>query len=233
MVKAGARTIRFGDCELDLDRRELRRRGQPCHLTPRAFALLELLVEERPKALAKKALRDRLWPDTYVSNTALAQLVTGSLDPTPQVIASAVLLLAQHPDQLRRALAEPALVAGVVEEALRLAPPFMLIHRVVTDTHSRGAADLALGDHVALLIGAANRDPERFPDPDRFDPDREGNRHLSFGVGHHFCSGAGTVRLLARAAVAELLPLLSRSTLARDPEYAPSWASASSLRGRT
>lgn len=73
---AGARTVRFGDCELDLDRRELRRGGQPCHLTPRAFALLELLVAERPKALARSQIRQRLWPDTYVTNTALAQLVT-------------------------------------------------------------------------------------------------------------------------------------------------------------
>ena len=69
-------TLRFGECELDLARRELRRGGQPCHLTPRAFALLELLVAERPRALRKADLRARLWPETYVSNTALAQLVT-------------------------------------------------------------------------------------------------------------------------------------------------------------
>jgi DNA-binding winged helix-turn-helix (wHTH) protein len=69
-------TLRFGECQLDLARRELRRGGQPCHLTPRAFALLELLVSERPRALRKADLRARLWPDTYVSNTALAQLVT-------------------------------------------------------------------------------------------------------------------------------------------------------------
>ena len=69
-------TLRFGECQLDLARRELRRGGEPCHLTPRAFALLELLVAERPRALRKADLRARLWPDTYVSNTALAQLVT-------------------------------------------------------------------------------------------------------------------------------------------------------------
>ena len=69
-------TVRFGECELDLARRELRRGGEPRHLTPRAFALLELLVTERPRALAKADLRERLWPETYVSNTALAQLVT-------------------------------------------------------------------------------------------------------------------------------------------------------------
>jgi DNA-binding winged helix-turn-helix (wHTH) protein len=69
-------TLRFGECQLDLARRELRRAGEPCHLTPRAFALLELLVSERPRALRKADLRARLWPDTYVSNTALAQLVT-------------------------------------------------------------------------------------------------------------------------------------------------------------
>jgi DNA-binding winged helix-turn-helix (wHTH) protein len=68
--------IRFGECELDLDRRLLRRSGEVCHLTPRAFALLEVLVAERPRALRKEDLRERLWPETYVSNTALAQLVT-------------------------------------------------------------------------------------------------------------------------------------------------------------
>ncbi len=68
--------LRFGECELDLERRELRRKGEVCHLTPRAFSLLELLVAERPRALRKQDLRQRLWPETYVSNTALAQLVT-------------------------------------------------------------------------------------------------------------------------------------------------------------
>src|SRR4029079_11488283 len=76
MRSAEGATIRFGECELDLERRELRRGGQPCHLTPRAFALLELLVAERPGAVPKADLRTRLWPETYVSNTALAQLVT-------------------------------------------------------------------------------------------------------------------------------------------------------------
>ena len=76
MRSAEGATIRFGECELDLERRELRRGGQPCHLTPRAFALLELLVAERPRAVPKADLRTRLWPETYVSNTALAQLVT-------------------------------------------------------------------------------------------------------------------------------------------------------------
>src|SRR5678815_4085625 len=76
MRSGGGATIRFGECELDLERRELRRGGQVCHLTPRAFALLELLVSERPRAVRKADLRTRLWPETYVSNTALAQLVT-------------------------------------------------------------------------------------------------------------------------------------------------------------
>jgi DNA-binding winged helix-turn-helix (wHTH) protein len=69
-------TVRFGECELDRDRHELRRGGEVCHLTPRAFALLDLLVAERPRALKKEDLRQRLWPETYVSNTALAQLIT-------------------------------------------------------------------------------------------------------------------------------------------------------------
>ena len=75
-MKSTGGVVRFGDCELDLDRREVRRGGQRCHLSPRAFALLALLVAERPRALSKDDLRARLWADTYVSNTALAQLVT-------------------------------------------------------------------------------------------------------------------------------------------------------------
>ena len=76
MKSPAEETLRFGDCELDLSRRELRRGGAPCHLTPRAFTLIELLVRERPRAVSKADLRTRLWPETYVSNTALAQLVT-------------------------------------------------------------------------------------------------------------------------------------------------------------
>jgi len=70
------KSVRFGEFELDLDRRELRRGHGACHLSPRAFALLDVLVAERPRTLSKDDLRKRLWPDTYVSNTALAQLVT-------------------------------------------------------------------------------------------------------------------------------------------------------------
>ena len=76
LKEEAGKTVRFGDFELDLDRRELRRSGRPVHLSPRAFALLDVLVAERPRALSKDDLRKRLWPDTYVSNTALAQLVT-------------------------------------------------------------------------------------------------------------------------------------------------------------
>jgi DNA-binding winged helix-turn-helix (wHTH) protein len=67
--------IQFGDCTLDLDTRELTRKGKPAHLEPKAYRLLELLLTSRPKALSKQELQDRLWPDTFVSERSLARLV--------------------------------------------------------------------------------------------------------------------------------------------------------------
>jgi DNA-binding winged helix-turn-helix (wHTH) protein len=75
-LKRDAGVTSFGACTLDGVRRELRVRNRPRHLSPRAFTLLELLLGERPRALSREELRSRLWPDTYVSNTSLAQLVT-------------------------------------------------------------------------------------------------------------------------------------------------------------
>jgi pimeloyl-[acyl-carrier protein] synthase len=151
-----------------------------------------------------------------------AQLLTGSLDPTPQTLAAAVLLMMHNPEQRRKLEADPKLVSGAVEEALRLEPPFPLIHRIITRDVHFGERTLAAGDHVALLLGGANRDPGVFADPDRFFVDRSPNRHLSFGVGHHFCLGGGLVRLMTHAGIEALLPLLGRSRLAGEtPEYLP------------
>jgi DNA-binding winged helix-turn-helix (wHTH) protein len=75
-LKPDAEVTRFGDCALDAARRELRVAGEARHLSPRAFELLSVLLAERPRALSRDELRKRLWPDTYVSNTSLAQLVT-------------------------------------------------------------------------------------------------------------------------------------------------------------
>jgi cytochrome P450 len=151
-----------------------------------------------------------------------AQLLTGSLDPTPQTLAAAVLLLMHNPQQRRRLEADPGLVSGAVEEALRLEPPFPLIHRVMTHDVRYGDRTLAAGDHVALLLGGANRDPAVFDDPDRFLVERTPNSHLSFGVGHHFCLGGGLVRLMTHAGIEALLPLLGETRLAEEaPEYLP------------
>jgi cytochrome P450 len=170
--------------------------------------------------LADATAAGRLSEDEAVA--AFAQLLTGSLDPTPQTIAAAVLLLMRNPDQRERATADPGLVAGAVEEALRLEPPFLLIHRVATQDATYGGRTIRSGDHVALMLGAANRDPEVFAEPDRFLVDRTPNRHLSFGVGHHFCLGGGVVRLLTEAAIEAWLPRLPAMALADEPlEYLP------------
>lgn len=68
--------IRFGQCELDLDARQLTRRGQPVHLSPKAFQLLKVLIEARPRALAKAELHEQIWPETFVTDDSLARLVT-------------------------------------------------------------------------------------------------------------------------------------------------------------
>jgi len=147
------------------------------------------------------------------------QLATAGNDTTRNLLASGVRLLLEHPVALAELRADPSLIPGAVEEMLRCESPLHYFRRTATrDTVIRGQA-IQAGDRIALYYGAANRDPEVFPDPERFDIRRSPNPHLSFGFGEHFCLGAALARLEARVFFEELLAAFPRIELLGEPRH--------------
>lgn len=132
-------------------------------------------------------------------------------ETTTNLIGNALALLHDHPGQLARLKDDPALITPMIEEALRYLSPNQLGNRETTDTVEIGGVEIAPGTNLHLCIGAANRDPEVFTDPDRFDIARKPNRHLAFAGGPHICVGLTLARLEGRIAVARFLE--------RFPEY--------------
>ena len=119
--------------------------------------------------------------------------------------------LHDHPDQKSLLLADPTLAASAIEEVLRYQSPNQLGNRETTAPVTIGGLDIPAGTNLHLCIGAANRDPAQFPDPDRFDITRKPNRHLAFAGGPHVCVGLTLARLEGRIAVSRFL--------ARFPDY--------------
>ncbi len=140
-------------------------------------------------------------------------LIAGN-ETTTSAIGNTVKLLLERPQLLEEVSADPSLIPALIEESLRFESPFRFMPRSATrDTELRGTR-IPKGSTVLAMIGAANRDPQQFPDPDRFDIHRSTQGHLAFGYGIHFCLGSHLARLEARVALEELIPLLAGRTLA-------------------
>ncbi len=146
---------------------------------------------------------DRLNEAELYANATLL-LVAGN-ETTTNLIGNGVLALLRHPDQWERLKADSSLVPGAVEELLRYDSPVQFTARVLKEDLGIGGKRLGAGQMVQLLLGSANRDPEQFADPDKLDVGRTDVKHLSFGLGSHFCLGAPLARLEARIALATLI----------------------------
>jgi cytochrome P450 len=125
--------------------------------------------------------------------------------------------LLEHPAELARLRAEPALITSAVEEFLRFQSPNQLGNRRVVADAKVGGVALPAGTLVTLGIGAANRDPAQFPDPDRLDLGRTPNRHLAFIVGIHACAGMWLARMEGRVAIGRLVRRFPRLEAAGRP----------------
>lgn len=145
----------------------------------------------------------RLTADELLSFCVLL-LVAGN-ETTTNLIGNAVRCFLDHPAELARLRNDPALLPSTIEEVLRYRSPVQATIRFAAEETQVGDKTIAAGQRAILWIGAANRDPAEFPDPERFDISRQPNRHLSFGMGIHFCLGAPLARLEAKAAVEALL----------------------------
>ncbi|MEO8524496.1 MAG: cytochrome P450 [Caldimonas sp.] len=139
-------------------------------------------------------------------------LLNAGHETTTNLIGNGLRLLAEWPDQRARLLAEPDLVRSAVEEVLRIESSNQLGNRITTGDAVIAGVKLAPRTQVTLCIGAANRDPAAFADPDRFDIARHPNRHVAFGSGIHQCVGMGLGRLEAKVALGGFV--------ARFPDYA-------------
>src|SRR6266516_829381 len=161
--------------------------------------------------------------DRYLVATATLLLFAGH-ETTVSLLSNGLLTLLRHPDILERLRREPDLIPAAVEEMLRYETPTPFApNRVTLDEISLAGTTIPKGAPVTVAFAAGNRDPARFPNPDRFDPERPDNEHLGFGSGIHSCFGAPLARMEAQIAFSELVRRLEQPRLVVDPPpYRPS-----------
>jgi len=169
---------------------------------------------------------DLLSEDELVSTAIL--LFGAGFETTTNLIGNGLLALLRHPDQLALLRAEPGRVRGAVEEVLRYDSPVQFDAREAFEDTVLGGVAVGRGDHVVTLIGAANRDPRRFSDPDRFDVLRDEGPPLSFAAGIHYCLGAALARAEGQTVLEGVLEHFDELELADDE---PAWRPRATLRG--
>ncbi len=141
-------------------------------------------------------------------------------ETTVNLIGNGTYQLLRHPEQLQLLRETPGLIKTAVEELLRFDPPVQLTGRLALEDLGFGGKTLKKGQQATILIGAVNRDPEQFVDPQHLDITRQDNRHIAFGLGIHFCLGSPLARVEGQIALSELARRLPNIELAVDePPY--------------
>lgn len=197
---------------------------------------LRAVIEERrrtPQAdlvsnlVAAEADGARLSEDELLA-TCMLLLVAGH-ETTANLIGNGTLALLRHPDQLEMLRTDSGLIPNAVEEMLRYDAPGRIAVRWAAEEIAIAGKTIKRGDRVALVVGAANHDPAVFEDPDKFDVKRNAARHLSFGMGIHYCLGAPLARLEGTIAFATLIDRLTSIEMVVSDE--PRWQKRTSLHG--
>src|SRR5437667_2412753 len=154
----------------------------------------------------------------------------GGQETTTNLIASGTLTLLRNPDQLEKLRNDPSWVPSAVEELLRYESPSQHTARLAPEDTEIGGKSIRKRQAVMAVMAAANRDPERFPEPDRLDVSRQDNRHVAFGWGAHFCFGAPLARIEGQIVFEELIRSFPIWSLEPEPLV---WRTNLGLRGLT
>lgn len=194
--------------------------------TAEMLPYLRGIVRERQRApgddlisrmLLSRRNGDRLTEEEILSNVIL--LLSAGHETTAGLLGNGILALLGNPGQWERLPRDPAELPHAVEELVRYDSPIQLTFRFAAEPLTLGEQRIQPGEAVAAVLGAANRDPEIFVDPDRLDLGRSGSRHLAFGIGTHFCMGPGLARMEAGLAFAALRDRFPRAALAGEPVW--------------
>jgi cytochrome P450 len=189
---------------------------------------------ERPRdglvaaLLAAEIDGDRFTEDEVIANVIVTMV--GGQETTTNLIGNGIVTLLRNPEQLARLRDDPALIPSAVEELLRYESPSQHTARLAPDDVVLGGKTIRKRQAVIAVMAAGNRDPERFPDPDRLDLARTDNRHLAFGWAAHFCFGAPLARIEGQIAFATILRRLPGLRLEPGPLV---WRENLGLRGLT
>jgi cytochrome P450 len=171
---------------------------------------------------------DRLTEEEIIANCIVTMV--GGQETTTNLIGNGLLTLMRHPEKLEQMRDEPGLMPSALEELLRYESPSQHTGRIAREDVEMGGKVIRKGQAVMAIMAAANRDPERFPNPDELNLERTDNKHLAFGWASHFCFGAPLARLEGQIAFETILRRLPNLALAPGPL---AWRSNSGLRGLT
>jgi pimeloyl-[acyl-carrier protein] synthase len=169
---------------------------------------------------------DRLSEEEVIANSIVTMV--GGQETTTNLIGNGLLTLLRHPAEMQRLRDHPELMPSAVEELLRYESPSQHTARLARADVELGGRQIRKRQAVIAVMGAANRDPERFPDPDRLDLARTDNRHLAFGWAAHFCFGAALARIEGEIAFTTILHRMAALSLQEVPLQ---WRTNMGLRG--
>lgn len=198
-------------------------------------AYFQQLIEERRKSPREDLLSgligaeekgDRLSHEELLVMCGLI-LIAGH-ETTMNLIGNGTLALLRNPDQIERLRRNPSIIRSAIEELLRYDSPVQLTARTAKEDVEMGGKKIGARQQAVVLLGAANRDPERFELPDRLDLGREDNHHVAFGAGHHFCVGAPLARVEAQIAIQTMVERLDKLELVTD---SLEWRETTTIRG--
>ncbi len=196
---------------------------------------LKILIAQRQKSpqhdllstlIAVKDQGNKLTEEEIIS-VCMLLFFTGE-ETTVYFITNGMLALLRHPEQMQQLKAEPMLIHNALEEILRYESPVQFTSRVATEDVNLAGVTIRSGEKVLIALGAVNRDPAQFTDPDRFDITRANNSHLAFADGIHHCLGASLTRIEAEIAINTLVQQLPDLKLSQDKLE---WRNKVALRG--